>query len=309
MLAGLAIGASAALITGFGQVLMAATSRRVGTSFTTALALTASLLWFLPLFAITAFPPAGVWWLQVSILGVVNAAAFLLVVEALRRGPLSVVGPVAASVSVVTVVLAALLLDERLPPIALLAIPLVGAGAILCATTAKAATVSGLSTRSSVEVGVIYMAAGVFLIGLYTVWLQAPVRDVGFVPSVLAARLVSIGAIAAAVVVQIAVARRRGRLGPSIVGLAAIRADPMALIGAVTLIGLSLSVALLLLAASLIVAPAWLIGASMALSPAVVVVAGVVVYKERLPRLHVIGIAAIGLGVAMLTVYLAVDAG
>ena len=305
MLAGLAFGASAALITGFGQVLMAATSRRIGTSFTTALALLASLLWFVPLFAFTVFPPAGLWWLQVSLLGVVNAAAFLLVVEALRRGPLSVVGSVAASVSVVTVVLAAFLLDERLPLIALLAVPLVGAGAVLCATTSESGVASGSSGRPSVEVGVIFMMAAVLLMGLYTVGLQAPVREVGFVPSVLVARVVSIGAIGTVIVGQMIAARQRDRPGPTLAGVAAIRADRLRLISSVAAIGLSLSVALILLAASLALAPAWLVGASMALTPAVVVVAGVVVYDERLSRPHIIGIAAIAIGVAMLTVYLA----
>lgn len=295
MLPALALGAVAALLTAISQVLMAITSRRVGSTITSCLVLVASLLWFLPLAVGMRFPDDPTWWQKVAFIGVVNAVAFILAVEALRLGPLAVVGPLAASSSVVTVVLAAVLLGETLPPIAFIAVPMVGAGAVLCSTTPA----PGRFERR-VEPGAVLMASSVLLVGLFTIELQEPVREAGWASTVIVARVVSVAAVLGLLVAQ--AFRRRLHAGVPRVPATSGRADTGSArsIGSIVLIGLLISTSQILVAAGVGTGPAWLVGATMALSPAIVTGAGIVMLGERPRQTQVLGIVAIGIGVTTL---------
>lgn len=295
MLVGLGLAVTAALVTGVAQVSMTTLSRRIGTTVTSSLVLMASLFWILPLVVGHTLPDSAAWWMRVLALGAANGAAFLVAVEAFRLGPLTRVGPIAATSSIVTVIMAALLLGETLPPVAWVAAPIAAVGAVLCVMSRSVVQVRGWGS----ERGPLLMVGSVVLIGLFTVGFRDPTREAGWAPAVLVGRLATVGTVVAVLGIQAVRARRT--ILPTM-GLASEYLRPSL---AAAAIGLLVSIAQVLILASLEVGPAWVTGAAMAVSTGTIVVAGMVLFRERPTRQQWTGIAAITVALALLTIQLA----
>jgi drug/metabolite transporter (DMT)-like permease len=292
---GLGLAVTAALVTGVAQVSMTTLSRRMGTTITSSLVLTASLLWILPTVIGHSIPGSAAWWTTVLALGVANGAAFLLAVEAFRLGPLTRVGPIAATSSIVTVIMASVLLGETLPPVAWVAAPIAAVGAILCVVAPPIAH----QVQSWVpERGPLLMICSVVLIGLFTVGFRDPTRESGWAPAVLVGRLATVGTVVAVLGFQAIRTRRARSTNESVGGY--VRPGIAA-----AAIGLLISIAQVLILASLEVGPAWVTGAAMAVSTGTVVVAGMLLFQERPTRQQWTGIGGIAVAVSLLTIQLA----
>lgn len=238
------------------------------------------------------------WFLRSAILGITFALAYFNLFYALSLGPLVVVGPITGTFGVATVVFAMIFLGERPSPFQLACVPLAGIGSIL-------ASVVFDSTSEQIRLvgrGPLFAIFAVLFSAAVTVSLQAPVRAVGWLPTLFVLRL---GGAATAVVFLLALSVwSRDRHQPSEQGSPS-TTPPLALrfseidwrvrwlIPGVLLVGLADTVGLGSQAAGLAVAPAWLVGLVTSTSPVLLTLLGLLVLRERLRTTQWVGVALV----------------
>lgn len=218
---------------------------------------------------------ANIAWFVVS--GVGNAAGLVLINEALKVGKVGIVAPIVATEGAISAVLAAIM-GESIAPVAAFVLLAIVAGVVLSAVAPDPAPIAHerplravlISTVASVAFGVSLFATGYLSDALPTSWLLLPARVVGVL--VLAVPLLVLGRL-----------QMRRRAVPFVIGIGV---TEVVAFGAFT-IGARDSVAV----ASVLASQFASIGA----------VAAYLLFKERLGRLQIAGVAVLVVSVTVLT--------
>ena len=301
MTTGIALSALSSLALGFATVGQAIAARRVGTVVATAATL---VIAFVPLVLLAVgtgadfdFPSRSL--LVVVVAGALVAVAYLAAIESLRRGPVAVTSPIGSATGAATVAAAFVLLAER---------PTAGQWAG-CAVTAAGCVLASV-TRSGDRVrllglGPIYALVGVVLGAIANVAVRDPIRDVGPLDVIVLERAATILALAVLLVLFGARLRRALRSPvPAGAGLAAPEPAPLdrRVAGLLLVLGLLDAAAFVGFAYALETAPAWLVGVISQSGRALAVVAGVILFGERLERLQWTGVATLAAGLVLVSV-------
>lgn len=146
-------------------------------------------------------------------LGVLGAGAYVAFYRALSIGPISVVSPIASGYAAVTVLLAVLLVGERLSATQAGAVVIVFAGVALASADIRRIRQTGHIRSQAIALTILVMV----LFGFYVLGIAERVDELGWLLPVLYARLASTGFIVAA-----AAARRELRLPRTSVTLLAV---------------------------------------------------------------------------------------
>jgi drug/metabolite transporter (DMT)-like permease len=318
-LTGILLGTVAALSFGLSDTLAGFTARLLGTLRATAGLLLISLI-SLVTFALAVHVSVNMapsWLLQAGFLGIVQGVTYLLFLQALRYGPIAIVGAITAVQGAVTVVLAVLVLGEH-PSIAeWVAVVVSTLGVVLAAST----VLPNSSWRAATGLGPIFAILSVIAYGFYVVGLPLVIRTGGWVGAILISR--SVSTVLAWVVLLVVMSRVvRVRRADHLSSLAAADMAPIDLplprrpswgqtwfqhpvtrgaIAILVISGLLSTMGQISRGAGLAVAPAWLIGLITSMSPAVLIVAGLVT-GERLTSIQWIGIAVLIIGMVGLGV-------
>lgn len=312
MLRGLLFGLMTAVMYGTSDVLLVYASRRIGTarSVVVGLALSVAILLTYALFTSLRLPDDPNWMVRSAVIGAANGLSYLLFVQALRLGPVVVVSPISASLGVMTVVLAVVFFGESLT------LPQVGAIAVTVVGSFLAAVVVERDTRRPQVVGrgPLFMILGIMLYAGYTVSLRDPVREYGWEPTLVIAR---IAALAIAATVGFLVIRREERPllaaeDAAIAGAEKARrtagrfgllrhplAGPVMVLFCV---GVLTTLGIITYSIGLQEAPAWLVGLAVATSPVIVIGSGLIFLKEKLRPTQWLGVALIGVGLLLIAV-------
>jgi len=287
---GVVLSAASSLALGINTVVLAVAARRIGT---VAAAGATLILAFVPLVALALalevpFTLSGASFAVVAAAGAMVAVAYLAAIESLRRGPVSVTGPIGSATGAATVVAAFLLLGERPDAFQWAGCAITAGGAVLASVTR-----SGGGMRL-VGVGPAYAVGAVGLGAAANVMVRDPIRDV----DPLAVIVVERGAtIAALVLVLVLVGRRLRPAEGWWSGPVDRRAGYLLLaLGALD------AAAFLAFAYALETAPAWLVGVISQSGRALAVGAGFVLFGERLDRLQWCGLALLGAGLGLVSV-------
>ena len=308
---GILLGTVAAVSFGLSDTLAGFVARLVGTLRATAGLLLISLI-SLVAFAVAVHVSVNMapsWLLQAGFLGLVQGVTYLLFLQALRYGPIAIVGAITAVQGAVTVVLAVLVLGERPSTAEWFAVVIATLGVVLTASTA----LPNASWRAARGLGPAFAILSVLAYGVYVVGLPLVIRTGGWVGAILVSR--SVSAVLAWVVLFVVMSRvvRRPEQTQS---LAAVGMAPVDLPlprrpiwehrwfqhpvtrGAIAILlisGLLSTMGQISRGAGLAVAPAWLIGLITSMSPGVLIIAGLV-SGERLTSIQWIGVAMLACG-------------
>jgi len=182
------LAATTALAWGFAEVLMLGAAKRHGPVVVGFWLMVVGGALTVPLVLGSSPPPIEDWGIPV-VAAAVGLGGSVLYWVALRQGPLSVVSPTVATSGGIGAVLAVLVLGERLPVAAVVALALATVGAVL-------ASVSRLDART----GVGWAAPAAMTLGAYTVLLAAAADRVGVYWALLGYRIVG-GVVLAVVLV------------------------------------------------------------------------------------------------------------
>ncbi|HWM11037.1 MAG TPA: EamA family transporter [Solirubrobacteraceae bacterium] len=301
MSTGIALSALSSLALGLSTVALAIAARRVGTVVATAATL---LIAFVPLSVLAlaagaefAFPARSL--LVVVVAGALVAVAYLAAIESLRRGPVAVTSPIGSATGAATVAAAFVLLAER---------PTAGQWAG-CAVTAAGCVLASVTRTGGgmrlIGLGPVYALVGVVLGAIANVAVRDPIRDVGPLDVIVVERAATILALAVVLVVFGARLRRALRTPvPAGAGLAAPEPRPIdrRAAGLLLILGLLDAAAFVGFAYAIEVAPAWLVGVISQSGRALAVVAGVILFGERLERLQWTGVGTLALGLVLVSV-------
>jgi drug/metabolite transporter (DMT)-like permease len=291
---GLALGLVASLAWGFTDLSGALASRRVGSAGV----LAGTQLTSLALLALIAFANTAL--LSASalpgfaiglVLGVVAALAYLSFYTALRIGPISVVSPVVAAYSGLTVVLAVLFRGESLAPLQWVGAAIASAGIVL----------TGLELGGSIRQtrlagpGVLVALVTMVLFAVLTVALAGPIKDHGWLPVMLGSRTTN--TLVGVVLLAVALRTRGGRLDPLLGPPGGVSRRAIGLVlaaGACDLVGF------VAYTIGLEVAPTWLVGLASSFGPALVVLVAVAFLGERLRPSQWTGLTMLAAGLVVL---------
>jgi drug/metabolite transporter (DMT)-like permease len=287
---GVVLGLAAALCWGITDLIAAIAARRVGTLRAAALGLTTSLVVLVALLAATGselnLDVGDV--VRIAAVGALAAVSTIALWAGLRRGPMTVVSPMAATVGAMTVVLAWLILGEQPRPVQWLAVPAAVVGCILASTT----TALGGGRLSLVGRGPLFAAVAVVGFTFVAIGLREPIREIGWLQTIVVARTAN------SAVVWLALA---GTIRwPSLPGAGASegpRWQGWRLPALVLVAGVLDALGFCAFAFGFEVAPVWLIGLLSSFAPAIGVLGGLLVFGERPARRQWYGAAAIGLAV------------
>lgn len=290
MTEGVALGLAAALCWGITDLIAAIAARRVGTLRAAALSLTTSLVVLIGLLVVTQSEfRLEVWDLvRITAVGALAAVSTLALWAGLRRGPMTVVSPMAATVGAMTVVLAWAILGEQPRPIQWLAVPAAVVGCILASTT----TALGGGRFSLVGRGPLFAAVAVVGFSFVAIGLREPIREVGWLPTIVLARTAN----SAVVLMALAGSIR----WPSLPGAGTVPGRRWAgwrLPGLVLVAGVLDALGFSAFAFGFEVAPVWLIGLLSSFAPAIGVLGGLLLFGERPARRQWYGAAAIVIAV------------
>lgn len=268
--------------------------RRVGVGATLAGLFGGCILLFLPITLATDSmpeldPPTL---LRFALYGSTSAFAYLTLVAALRVGPLSVVGPVTSSVGAATALLAIVVLGERPSFLQLSWIAVAAIGSVLVAV------LPGSSSHSVTLAGRGALFAALNVIGVAVVLLS--LRDVTSVDW--AGPILLLRSVAAIWLIVAGIARLR-QPGHSLPWQAARSWVALAFI-----LGVLDGVGLAAVALSFRVAPAWLVGIAAGVAPVMVTIGGIVLYRERVGRVQLLGIVLLAASFVQLAVPMTVAA-
>jgi len=300
---GILFGLAAAIGFGASDTFAALVARRIGAipAAVGSLLISLASLILVAVLLRPEIPADGQWIGPVLVLGAVTGVAYLCLVNALRLGPLSVISPLGASGGAVTVVLAVIVLGDRPGILEWLAVGITTTGAVLVAFVRTPGSRPRLNGPGPLFAIVAVLGYSVSVIGL-----QNPIRDVGWLPTLIAWRLANV-----AVAGTVFIVRRQTHRRPIVVpvmpsGDVVIVRDPLArrfaLPIALLLAGVLESAGQVLRAFGLNVAPAWLVGLVNPLGPVVVISAGVLLLGERLGPSQWLGIGLVGAGIVLLAI-------
>ena len=290
-------------------------ARRIGTLGTALGVLLISLVGLIALADLTHAPmlPDPAWLPRISLLGILAGLGYVLVVQALRLGPISVVSPIGATVGAVTVVLAVLTLGEHPSAGQWTGVLLAAVGSILTAFTSR----PGSWSPRLVGSGAIYAVAAVMCYAISVVGLRDPIREAGLLQTVLTWRFWNVAVAASFVVAARFAGNRRGIIG-RLLRLPQSGSDNSSAVrqmlrdrhplksfewagfAMLVLAGLFESIGQVTRGAGLSIAPVWFVGMLGATSPVVVVAGGFVFLGERLKPSQWAGLILILGGVALI---------
>jgi drug/metabolite transporter (DMT)-like permease len=301
---GLLFAVASALSFGVSDMFAALVSRRLGAIAAAAGILLVSFLSLVVVAVLTrpTFPDGWSWAVPVALLGVLTGFAYLSLVNALRLGPVSVVGPLGATGGAIVVVLAVVLLGNRPAPLEWTAVVVTTAGAVLVALVRAPGERPRLNGP-----GPLFALAAVGGYAFSVIGLQGPIREVGWLQTLVVWRAANV---VVASTVFLATSRRRAATQPAaalpsgdvVVPPLALSRWRLALPVALLLAGLLESSGQTLRAFALDVAPAWLVGVANPLGPIVVVTAGVLLFGERLRPPQLLGMGLVCVGLVLLSV-------
>jgi drug/metabolite transporter (DMT)-like permease len=305
---GFIYGLAAALGWGFGDLSAAVSTRRIGTVRTAAGSLFVGLC-ALVVFAVATgvrLPTDPAWFARVIALGAIASLSALAFWQSLRLGPITVVGPIGSTVGAVTVILAVIFVPDD-PPNAVqwLAVPVAALGSVLAAVVFGASTRGGTRRVSLVGLGPIFAVGSIVSFAFYTVALSGPIREAGWAATLLVTRFTSVTvtwAFTGAILVR---ARRSGILR-SQADRRPIDRRSAGLLIAVGLLGLA---AVGALTAGLERAPVWLVGLVSSSGSVVMIVGGLVLFRERLRGSQWVGIGLVGVALVLLAIGPLIDPG
>jgi len=224
---------------------------------------------------------------QAAIVGLIAGAGYLVIFQALRLGPVSVVSPIISSYGGLSVVFAGLFLGEslRLAQACGVAVSAMG--------VALAGVVLERSWRRSRPVGrgVPFAVLGLVIWAIVMVGLATPIRELGWLPTLLIARLAATVFLLFAGTVRLIAfpsAKRRQPLRLNRHAAALILA-----MGSLDVLGFAVW------AIGLAATTAWLAGIAGSIGPIVTMTFGLVIFRERLRPNQWLGTAAVFTGIAL----------
>lgn len=280
---GIALGLAAALCWGVNDYFVVIAARRTGAQ-RTVLGFHVIATLALGLVVLTAGDLAGVsarQLLALILLGAIGATSYLAYYRALAVGPLSIVSPIVSGYAAVTVILAVILLGERLNVGQTIAVAVSMAGVLLASTTPGHLR----TTRRFALTGVVLAVVAMLWIGAFVFGLSYFTQELGWLIPIFLGR-----AFASLFLVAGAVRGARWRfagLSPRLLGL-------LALVGFLDTLGyvtFNLGVQR---------ADTSLVATASAPYAAIPVVIGVVLLRERPARSQWAGVAAVCSGVVLL---------
>jgi drug/metabolite transporter (DMT)-like permease len=148
--------------------------------------------------------------------------------------------------------------------------------------------------------GPVFGAAGVVLGSVANAIVRDPVRELGPLPAIVTQRTFTIVVLALVVAVAL---WRSPRLRAAVRRSATRAPIDRRLLALLGLLGLLDALAFLAFAYALLDAPAWLVGLVSQSGRALAVVGGVVLFHERLDRIQWTGVATLGAGLVVLSVF------
>lgn len=290
MLDGLAYGLFAAVMWGFTDVCAALAARRLGGLTTVAAVQAVSLL---GLYAVALVGPAG-FAIDPSVapralvLGLASAIGYIAFFTALGLGPVAVVSPVASAYGGLAVVLAVVVLGERLTSTQAVGAALGTIGILLVAVRIG----GGLRATRFVGPGVPLAILSFVIWGSVTIGLTTVLREsqMGLISVLLVARTANTVVVWALLGAR-RVARRGGPRLPAKV--------PYGILGIAAVGGILDVTGYLVYAEGLRRSLAWLVGLSSSFGPAVVIIVAVLFMGERLRRVQWLGLGALAVGVVL----------
>jgi len=292
MLDGLGYGLFAAFVWGFTDICAALAARRLG-GLATVAAVQATSFAGLCLFALLAADGSafdlGVA-PRAAALGIASAVAYISFFTGLGLGPIAVVSPVASAYGGLTVVLAVVLLGERLTASQALGAGLATIGILSVGLRADGHWRSTRFVGPGVPLAIVSLVTWAFV----TIGITILVRETSLVPVLLVAR----GANTLTVWVLLWGRRLRRRRRPVAESPAG---PPPARILALAVLGGALDVAgYVVYATGLQRSLAWVVGLSSSFGPAIAVLVAVVILGERLRRVQWFGLAMLAVGVVLI---------
>ncbi len=296
MLDGLAYGLFAALVWGFTDICAALAARRLG-GLATVAAVQATSFAGLCLFALlTADGSAfdlGVA-PRAAALGIASAIAYISFFTGLGLGPIAVVSPVASAYGGLTVILAVVLLGERLTASQGLGAGLATLGILSVGLRAEGHWRSTRFVGPGVPLAIVSLVTWAFV----TIGITILVRETSLVSVLLVAR----GANTLTVWILLWVRRWRRRWrhrGRS--GAESPAGPPPARILALAILGGALDVAgYVVYATGLQRSRAWVVGLSSSFGPAIAILVAVIILGERLRRVQWFGLAMLAVGIVLI---------
>ena len=230
--------------------------------------------------------------------GVGAGISYIAVFTAFRLGPLSVVSPTVAAYGVLSAFLATIFLAERFSGANALGILAVGIGIVLLGIRT---TGSGRERRASLaSPGVAFALVGLVSFALITVLLTIPIHAFGWSTAIALSR---IGNLVTVWLIFWVVRTRRSdlpRWGRTDLLGEGQRLDAKGFLLA-SLVGVGDTVAFFAFAAALENGATWAVSLLSSLGPIVVVLGGLLGYKERLRLPQVAGLGFVAIGVLLAT--------
>jgi drug/metabolite transporter (DMT)-like permease len=282
---GLAMGLLAAACWGITDIVAALGGRRFGVFVTLAASQVTGLVVLASLALINGglSVPEGIATMALAY-GLMLAVGYLGMFAGLTVGPVSVVSPTIAAYGGLIVILAVVILDERVAPTEWLGAAAATVGVALVALRIEAAD----RRVHPVSRGVAYAVVAVLLFASASVGIADLVRQVGWLDVAVLNRMAS-ATVAVALVVGIARARPRSDslFRPPLRRPGARGWAPLLLVGLLDVAGV------IAFGVGLESSPAWIVGLASSFSPAVAVLVAVLVLREHLRTIQWIGLAAI----------------
>jgi drug/metabolite transporter (DMT)-like permease len=186
---GLALGLGAAVFWGLTDISATVVSRRVGTLLTAAAMQVTAMVIVGALFVASgqALPSDRLEVAQVVTVGAFSAVGYLATYEAFRRGPISVVSPVMSAYGGLTVILAVIVLGERLS-----ATQAAGAAIATCGVVLTGVVLErDLRRTRFASPGVAFALVAMLLWAWFTILLAGPVKSAGWLPVIALSRTVT----------------------------------------------------------------------------------------------------------------------
>lgn len=232
------------------------------------------------------------------LLGVAAGIAYIGVFTAFRLGPLSVVSPTVSAYGALAAFLAVVFLNEHLTLAHVGGVIAVGIGIALLGVQT---TGTGRDRRASLaSPGVAFALVGLLFFAVITVLLTIPIRAYGWSTAITLSRL---GNLLTVWSIFLLLYRNRRRLPAwgrhDLLGEGQ-RLDRLGLALA-ALVGLGDTLAFFIFAAALEQGPTWAVSLLSSLGPIIVVLGGLVGYRERLRLPQVAGLGALAVGLVLAT--------
>jgi drug/metabolite transporter (DMT)-like permease len=306
---GVLLGLAAALCWGLTDLIAAIAARRVGTLRAAAASLSTSLVVLGSLLVASGptLPLEVADVLRIGAMGALAALSTLSLWSGLRRGPMTVVSPVAASTGAATVVLAWLVLGEEPRPLQWLAVPAAAVGCMLASTSSVAGRRLSIVGR-----GPLFALVAVAGFAVVAIGLREPIDNVGWLLTIVVARIVNTAVVWIVLGASVGWGARTSPAGPpdavpDVPAAAAVPGAPSAWSGwrfrlLLLASGVFDAIGFSAFALGFQVAPVWLIGLLSSFAPVIGVLGGLLLFGERPARRQKAGAVAIGLAVVFVAI-------